>query len=165
MINGVTYIDPTITSFTSQNAYALDRPAVSIVNGAGLTLANGQHSITPDGTPAPGDGYMWMGGPIGVDPYPIDIVFNLGAIYNLQKVHVWNFNEPEDINGYLGVKNVDISTSVNNILYSAPVPYVFSPATGLSTDTGLDYALATGLCACCHGCAVREIQNDVQLSH
>ena len=132
----MSYIQPTIQSFSSENAWSLDRKAVYCVDGAGVNVATGEHTSVSNGN-------VWHGW-LNEDttPFAEEIVFNLGGTFDLGKVHVWNGQAAWDTADHsMGVKNLTISTSADNLSYSAPVAYVFNEVTESDTDTGEDYPL------------------------
>lgn len=91
-----------------------------IVNGDGLTgsehaLANPVNSISNSWLTARGD-TEWR------------IIFDLGAVYDLSLLHIWNFNYSGATGS--GAQDVGILTSVDLAGWSAPWDVVFEEAPG-----------------------------------
>jgi hypothetical protein len=80
-------IAPENVSSSSDIGGGFDRIDDHLVNGSGLVA--GGHDGTPDGT-------MWLsmgtccGGTQDFDPW---VLFDLGAVYTINSIHVWNYNE------------------------------------------------------------------------
>jgi hypothetical protein len=80
-------IAPENVSSSSDIGAPFDRIDDHLVNGSGLVA--GGHDGTPDGT-------MWLsmgtccGGTQDFDPW---VLFDLGAVYTINSIHVWNYNE------------------------------------------------------------------------
>ena len=110
------------------------RTAVHVVDGSGLT--GNQHSSYPHG-------YMWLSS----NTVPESIVFDLGAVYNVTQLHVWNYNEAGD---WAGGALVDIGSNAVSVTYGTTLSdftlggstgkvgaiTTFAKATGLATYTG-----------------------------
>lgn len=86
LISGVT-----LSSFSSQIS-AVDRMAINTIDGSGLSgtgSASDTHGATPED--------MWLTAgsiiPFGGPDYDPTITFNLSAVYNVDTLRVWNFNE------------------------------------------------------------------------
>jgi len=109
------------------------RPGASIINRSGL-IAN-QHSVVPTGN-------MWLSSGSG-SPVGQQATFDLGANYNLNGMHVWNYNEAE-----AGLMTRGISNVVVEVASAVGGPYrvvgtnTFGMASGLATYTGDDYGLS-----------------------
>ncbi|MCX6878365.1 MAG: discoidin domain-containing protein [Verrucomicrobia bacterium] len=150
MIPGVTVIAWGSDSHFPGN----DRRAIHLVDNSGMSDAAsptfdggfaGNQANAPTYPESQTIGYMWQGNktPESGGPANCWLVFDLGASYPVDKIHVWNFNEP---GGSLksGAKSVDISYSADNVTYSTPVNYTFDIATGLTDYAGQIVTLADG---------------------
>lgn len=84
-ITGVTVID-----FSSElSTGTFDRRAEYLVSNNGLNVGTWTHSVVPDGT-------MWLSQGTfagGSDPLPAHVIFDLGDVYDLETLSVWNYNE------------------------------------------------------------------------
>ena len=105
------------------------RTEVRVVNGSGLT--GNQHGVSSWET-------MWLSG----SAVPQAIVFDLGAVYNVTQLNVWNYNESGGYNN-IGAKNVSVTygTTVSGLTLGGSTGTVgsittFAKATGLATYTG-----------------------------
>jgi hypothetical protein len=128
LISGVT-IESVSSEFTD---YGWDLTAVHTVDGSGLV----------------GGGHNQAGYPGGAEWQTISqtgtakIVFDLGGVYTLDKLHVWNLNFYDPCTGR-GAQNVNISTSTDQSSWASAGSYVFTIATGQNGDPGFDIT-ATG---------------------
>lgn len=100
LITGVTVQD-----YSSQLSTPFNRQAAFTVDGSGLT--GGTHGTTPDGS-------MWL--TTGTfqapnDPLPAQITFDLKGIYDLDRFHVWNYNEAGGSFTNRGANDVAISVA------------------------------------------------------
>ena len=81
-------IDPvTGVTVSSELAGGFDRIGDYLVDGSGLS--DGQHGTIPDGS-------MWLSGGTccgSVEDLDPSITFDLGAVYTISSIHVWNYNE------------------------------------------------------------------------
>jgi len=141
LITGVSIADVS-SEFSAGTA---GRGAVNTINQDGLSGAGafgaGTHSNTPDGD-------MWLNRGTfsgGTDTLPATITFDLGANYDLSEIHVWNYNESQSGATARGAKDVTISVSPDglpgNLLPLAAGSFVFTEASGLTTDAGFDVGL------------------------
>ncbi len=90
------------------------------VNSSGLNEA-GQHSMDALA--------MWLTSVGG--PAPVWIQYDLGRVYELQQMQVWNYNgEFEDIIGY-GLKNVTVTYSANGSDWATLGTFDLAQGTGL----------------------------------
>jgi hypothetical protein len=119
LITGVTATATTDTA---------SRTATNLVNGSGLS--GGTHWISPWD--------MWLSG----GSVPQSVVFDLGAVYNVTQLNVWNYNESAPWNN-IGAKNVSVTygTTVSGLTLGGSTGTVgaittFAQATGLANDTG-----------------------------
>lgn len=129
-----------IEDFSSQLSVFGDRLAVKTINGLGLNDAAGTH-----GNDA---GTMWLtDGPFqgdeGNDVLPSFITYDLGDNYDLEALHVWNYNEAAAGNTDRGAKDVEISiaTSEGGPFVSLG-NFVFDRADGTTTYEGQLISLA-----------------------
>jgi len=109
------------------------RPAVDVVDGSGLT--GNQHGTYPHG-------WMWLSG----NTVPQSIVFDLGAVYNVSQLHVWNYNEEGEWSD-LGAKDVSVTygTTRSGFTLGGATGTVgsittFARAPGLGTYTGENFS-------------------------
>jgi hypothetical protein len=110
------------------------RKAAYIIDGSGLS--GGQH------TNAPPDGQIfWLstgtccGGVEDVDP---SVTFDLGAVYTINSIHVWNYNEVNLPNR--GVNDVSIEFGTSAALGSTVLGITnFAIASGQPTDAGEEF--------------------------
>jgi len=109
------------------------RPAVDVVDGSGLT--GSQHGTYPHG-------WMWLSG----NTVPQSIVFDLGAVYNVSQLHVWNYNEEGEWSD-LGAKDVSVTygTTRSGFTLGGATGTVgsittFARAPGLGTYTGENFS-------------------------
>lgn len=125
----------TIEGFSAEfTAYGWDLRAVNVVNGSGLTGTPAEHAVIA----YPG-GNSWQ---TDTTNYTGWISFDLGAEYDLARLHIWNLNFYSPYNGR-GAKDVDIYTSLNGIDWTNEGRYLFPMATGLDGDLGFDVAAGT----------------------
>lgn len=123
-------IPPGNVSSSSEIGGGFNRQDDFIVNGSGLS--NGRHTATVQPN-------MWLSTGTnfgGVDPDPF-VIFDLGDVYTISAIHVWNYNEsPPNLTGR-GVNSVTIEYGVTAALGSV-VPGItnFAEATGSSNYTG-----------------------------
>ena len=112
VIGGVSYIQPTIESTTHTSASDGDTyngPVEALVDGSGIVAATGLSD-----TPARSDGFSTVAG--GGN----NIVFDLGAEYELTGAHIWSRTYgtigggPNFQSGYGGLKKFTISTSLSS---------------------------------------------------
>lgn len=127
LIGGVTATATTETSY---------RSASQIVDGSGLT--GNQHDTHPNGA-------MWSSGNSPIQ----SVVFDLGALYDIRQLKVWNYNEggdfpnPGDACVKAGVKDVRVTygTTLNGFTLGGATGTVgsitsFAKASGLNTYAG-----------------------------
>ena len=84
----------TVESFSSQVAnLGYDRMAVHSIDGSGLTGGGGVSTDTHGGIPETmwlsAGSFTFFGGP----DYDPAITFNLGSLYNVNALRIWNYNE------------------------------------------------------------------------
>ena len=110
VVTGIAHIDGVAIEAVSSEYTADPRHAVNIVNGAGLDINTGFHTNAVDG------GTMWLS---NGDPANQWVIMDLGALYDLATVRVWNYNElynEETLNR--GVQSMDILVSADNVTYN-----------------------------------------------
>lgn len=123
LIGGVT-IESVSSEFLN---YGWDLGAAHLVDGSGL--AGGVHAQTN----YPG-GQSWQ---TSSQTGTGNVVFDLGAIFQLASVHVWNLNFYAPYNGR-GAKDVDILISTDLLSWQNLGAYLFVMATGLDGDPGFE---------------------------
>jgi hypothetical protein len=124
MISGVT-----IYSVSSEYTVApWDLSAIHVVDGSGLSGTPLGHAVTTQ------SGNSWQ---TITQSGTGDIQFDLGAVYGLSTLHVWNLNFYAPYNGR-GANHVTIRTSSNAADWNTAGTYQFTEATGLSGDLGFD---------------------------
>ncbi len=115
-------------------------PAENIINGNGLDT-----SVDPAcHSNAPVDSYYWETQPwLG----SAVIAFDLGGVYELGAIHVWNFNYVDQNGSYTGrgAKDVDILTSLDGSEWTSRGVHVFDIATGTADYTGQRISFETPL--------------------
>ncbi len=105
-----------------------DLRAIHVVDGSGLSGAPASHAVTDS------SGNSWQTiSQTGTG----DIQFDLGGVYQLTNVHVWNLNFYAPYNGR-GAYQVTIRTSTNGSAWATEGTYAFAPASGLAGDPGFD---------------------------
>lgn len=127
LISGVT------ATATTESSY---RSASQMVDGSGLT--GNQHDTYPNGA-------MWSSGNSPIQ----SVVFDLGALYDVRQLNVWNYNEggdfpnPGDACVKAGVKDVTVTygTTLSGFTLGGATGTVgsitsFAQASGLNTYTG-----------------------------
>ncbi len=108
-------ITPTVTAYSSQSPYGVDRAATRTRDSSGLTAgASGTLGAADSTHGNVANANMWTtkgntATPSDLDPY---ITYDLGAITDLQTIRIWNYNE----NTYtkFGAKRIRVSTSQDN---------------------------------------------------
>ena len=121
----------TIEAVTSEMGLPIfDRSAGHLVSDAGLDLVTGAHSIVPDGM-------MWLShGTLRdpQDPLPAQVVFDLGDVYDLESLAVWNYNEFDVIAGSLTSRgansvNISVGTDPGSLLSLGNFTFTQAPGT------------------------------------
>ena len=116
-INGVT-IEAVSSQFSG-------REAVHLVDGSGLNV-NGlyTHSSNAD------DENMWLTD--GTAPAGEWVIFDLGGLYDIKYLRVWNYNESPTVSHVLrrGARQVEILVSADNVTYASKGVYNFAIASG-----------------------------------
>ena len=141
LITGVT------ATASSQLLGGFDRAASHVVDGSGLNLANGTHSITPDGSMWLNTGNGAAGG--GADSNP-QITFDLGKIRHVGEVQIWNYNE--FVTGFnpplrsRGVNDLTVFVSNDGVTFTSLGSTTLFAATG-TTDRDFHQTLDLGVFA------------------
>ena len=116
---------------TSNSEYpGINRLAAYTVDGSGMT--GGQASNDPFGT-------MWLSDVGTSIPNPI-ITFNLGGLYNLTGLQVWNYNESGGT--ARGLSTVTVQEAGTDALFATIGNLTLSQASGLNSYTGQSLALS-----------------------
>ncbi len=113
LITGVTIHDVSSSLAHIGEADLFDRMASYTVDGSGLNINGpGTHSCGPDGT-------MWLNGGInyayGYNDTDPQITWDLGALYNIDTMRIWNYNEWSGVAGLLTARGIHTT----DVLYSA----------------------------------------------
>jgi autotransporter-associated beta strand protein/VCBS repeat-containing protein len=124
------YDEPVLISGVSVEAVSsenggFNRLASYTVDGSGLV--NGAHSNSPGGT-------MWMNNQ-GADPLPISITYDLGANYDLDNFHVWNYNEVNLSNRGANLVEIFVASSESGSFVSLG-QFNFANSGGVTTYLG-----------------------------
>ncbi|MHC4799624.1 MAG: CotH kinase family protein, partial [Planctomycetota bacterium] len=118
------------------SASSVDEEAVgqNTVNGSGLT--GNSHSTDWADTWCSAFGYHPAPSPNPARGNSVWIYYDLGHVYQLAVMHVWNYNE----DGYTarGCRNVTIDYSVDGSSWSELDTYIWPEAPGSSSYTGFD---------------------------
>ena len=141
----VTPVVATAQSYYTGSAGDVRTP-VHAIDGTGMTEPPFTW-VTPDSTCATNPaGTMWLSG----GTRQTWITFDLGRIQTLGGFHLWNYNEPGFVERGVRTAGIYIGTSlpVNGSDYASQGAawgtlvknFTFSPASGLATYTGEDYA-------------------------
>jgi len=145
-------IAPENVTSSSEIGGGFNRQNDFIVDGSGLS--GGQHTtaVEPNMWLSTGDAF----GGTDTDPW---VQFDLGAVYTINSIHVWNYNEsPPDLTDR-GVNAVTIQYGTTLALGST-VPGItsFTKASGLGTYTGENFSGFTPFNA-------RYIKFDIDSNH
>src|SRR5215211_7041954 len=113
---------------SSELVGVFDRAALHMVDGSGLTGT--QHGTVPDGSMWLSTGNACCGG--AADPAPT-VTFDLGSLYNVGSMKVWNYNEFNLTSR--GINSADILTAGNDSVFSPLiVGQTFTQAPGTLSD-------------------------------
>jgi hypothetical protein len=102
-----------------------------LVDATGLFADN--HSTTPDPTMWLSDG-VGFGGDPGDDGDP-EVVFDLGGVYDVGSVRIWNYNEIN--HRHRGVKDLEILVSLDGVSYDSMGNFTLFEAPGVDN---VDYS-------------------------
>ena len=136
-------IDPTVSAYSSQNPYGINRAAVHTVDGHGLTAgpsgilgeADSTHTYVSDGNNWTTAGNT--GATPDIDPY---ITYDLGAVSDLQTTRIWNYNENGGVG--FGPSSIRLSTSVDGTNFSVLTTLNPVEAGGGPAEIAQDFATA-----------------------
>ncbi len=122
-ITGVSVIDVS----SELGAPIFDRRAEYLVSSAGLDVGTGTHSINPDGT-------MWLSHGVFRDPFdplPAHVVFDLGGVYDLETVAVWNYNEATAglMTRGANLVNISVGTDLGSLVSLGDFTFTQAPGT------------------------------------
>ena len=146
-IAGTDYTQP-VSAAASSYFIATSKPWLyspnGIINGNGLDTDTGEHenkAYIVDTQP----GYIWMSdGAIDTDPNMAWVVFDLGDVYELSEIRIWNGNNTSPVDETdRGVKSMYILVSTDGINYTQ-VGGLFNliQASGASNYLGEVYPLS-----------------------
>ncbi|NLF18744.1 MAG: discoidin domain-containing protein [Lentisphaerae bacterium] len=127
-ITGVT-IHQVSSEFT---ASGWDLRAIHLVDGSGLVGAGHNQTIYPGGE-------SWQ---TSTSSGTGMVAFDLGGLYDLDRVHVWNYNM-YDPWYQRGAERVNISLSTDGSNWTSVGEYLFPIATGLDGDLGFDISASS----------------------
>ena len=131
-----------VSATASSTVNGFDRGPAHTVDGSGYTAGTGFVSTNPDGTMWLSNGNGALGGTPDASPF---IIFNLGSLYNVTSVSVWNYNETGNLNA--GVKTGTLSYSTNGVSYTTlGSPFTLGAAPGAS-NINFSQALPLGVSA------------------
>lgn len=159
-----------IGSVSSELVGAFDRTAIHMIDGSGFDEVTGFHTNAPDpggGGPADTPGTMWL--TTGVfaapnDPLPAFVVFDLGGVYSLDSIKVWNYNEARAaaLTGR-GSNSVDISVAaIAGGTFTSLGNFTFTQATGSETT---DFSQTIDLTSFAAADTVAQVRFDVLSNH
>ena len=122
LVAGQAHADPIVVSSVAEAGSNIYGPASKLIGGSGFVAGDAGAYSTDFNT-------MWLSNPGST------LTFNLGAIYNLSDMTVWNYNENEGTNEMLrGVKTMTIETSSDGVSFTAlSSPTTLNVAPGNST--------------------------------
>jgi len=114
-----------------------DLRAMHVLDGSGLSGSPPGHAVTDS------SGNSWQ---TISQTGTADIQFDLGKVYQLSNVHVWNLNFYAPYNGR-GASQVSIRTSTNATTWNTEGTYAFTQASGVAGDVGFNLNPAGWLAA------------------
>ena len=138
----------TPSSIESVSSFFGNRSPVHLIDGSGLTVgpsgilgaADSTHGNVVDTT-------MWYSDPFppASDYTPI-VTFNLGAVFDVQTLRLWQFNQEGGFTVY-GAYEVELSVSADNTNFTTLSPTLFpARAGGISGEPAQDFSTpATGV--------------------
>jgi hypothetical protein len=104
-----------------------DLRAVHLIDGSGLSGNPPVHELMSSAT-----NNSWQ---TGTSSGTANVQFDLGALYDLDSLHVWNLNFASPYNGR-GAHTVNIYTSQNGTTWNFEETRLFPQASGASGDAG-----------------------------
>jgi hypothetical protein len=120
---------PGVTIETVTSEQSPGRPAVDTINDTDFNSANG--TLTTDWIMG------WMSQ--GTD-YAPKITYDLGAVYNLTSVDLWNWNLSS--NTVQGAKDIGISWAGEDLVFTALSPIVLAQAPGTFPYSGQSFSVS-----------------------
>lgn len=123
-----------IHDVSSQLTTSFQRGAIHTIDGSGLNINGpGTHSNVPDGT-------MWLDAGNGccgdaADTNP-QITWDLGAVYDVDSMRIWNYNENSGNPGVYtlrGIDTTDVYVSSNGVDYTKLGNITLNQAPGSAT--------------------------------
>lgn len=147
-----TLITPTAAVATTELA-GLARYAVDCINGDGLTGFAHNNADTDMWMASGIYGETWGNPP--VDDYDPNIVFDLGAFFDVTSIREWGYNAPS-IPGF-GPDEVDVYTSADGVLWTSAGTENFALAPGTNGYIGTVHPVSYS--------SVRYIKFDIMTSH
>jgi len=134
-------IQPTVNAVSSELAQ-YGRQASHTVAGSGL--ANGPSGVSgeADSTVNNDSGAMWttLGTAYGTNDLDPSITYDLGGVYNLQTVRIWNYNEGGF--NFVGASNILLSTSADGVNFTSNSIISLAEGSGNNGQSGQDFALS-----------------------
>jgi hypothetical protein len=91
---------------------------------------------------------------------PVQVTYDLGAVYDLTGFHLWNGNQGSGINPGISAKETEVSfsTTSSNSGFGSAESLSFTAAPGTNTYTGEDYSLSSQTTA-------RWVRFDISSNH
>jgi hypothetical protein len=140
-------ITPGIADFSSQHSYvAPGRYAINTVNGSGLT-GDGSAGSTHAST----EGLYWTSATI----IPQHITFDLGGLYDVDLMRIWNYNNAGDT--FRGIADMTVSVGTSLATLASQGTFSLAQAPGTPGYTGEDHAVSFA--------TVRYIRFDATSTH
>lgn len=125
------------TSSTISGLIWLDRKPAYMVDNSGLSSGADSSLVTPDQTHSSGNELeVWLSSGAGfgeVDTNPT-VTIDLGAVYAVTALRVWNYNEAGFVSR--GVQNTNFLVSTNNSTYSSLGSHTLAIAPGSNSYAG-----------------------------
>jgi hypothetical protein len=118
-------LDPTIPSTDSFSSFFGDRAPWHLIDNSGLTAGPSGIVGASDSTASDAEGTFWYSNPFTT---PADdtpwVIFNLGGVYTLQSILIWQYNQAAPFNVY-GASEIQLFSSTDDTNFT-PV-YTPSP--------------------------------------
>jgi alpha-L-fucosidase len=136
-------IQPTVSAYSSQNPYGVDRTAARTRDGSGLAAGSSGILGAADSTHGRvANGTMWTtegdtGSPTDSDP---SITYDLGGTTNLQTLRIWNYNENTFTR--FGAKGIRVSTSPDNTTFTVLGNIALAQGGSTTAEPAQDFAAA-----------------------
>ena len=138
-VSDASEVDVVSVTASSEIPPTFDRKAAYLIDGSGLNAA-GQHTSAVEPN-------MWLsrGTAFGGDDLDPNVVFDLGAVYRLDELRVWNYNESPPNLTARGVNAVTVQYGTTPALGNTVAGITnFTQADGTNTYTGEIFDLTTG---------------------